>query len=93
MNQELVRKFRAYQAKEETFRKARQDRDFAKTQLTMAIRVVMQSNGLRRGDIFKRLRGWTYEKIGNVLHLHQGLKSEAEWIELINAVSEPKNKK
>jgi hypothetical protein len=50
----------------------------------------MQANGLRRGDIFRRLTNWTYEKIGNVLHLHQGLRSEAEWMELINAVSRPK---
>lgn len=90
MNQDLLQKFKAYQAEEKALTKARQDRDFAKVHLTKAIHTVMQANGLRRGDIFRRLTNWTYEKIGNVLHLHQGLRSEAEWMELINAVSRPK---
>jgi len=93
MNQELLQKFRQYQDEEKSLIKARQSRDSAKVQLTETIRVVMVANKLRRGDIFQRLKGWTYEKIGNVLHLHQGLRSEAEWLDLINAVSEPKNKK
>jgi hypothetical protein len=93
MNQDLLEKFRQYQDEERALRRARQYRDSAKVQLTEAIHAVMRANGLNRRDVFKRLKLMTYVQIGNVLHLGQGLKSEAEWLELINAVSEPKNKK
>jgi hypothetical protein len=93
MNKDLLKDFKHYQDQEKALIKARQYRDSAKVQLTKAIHAVMRANGLNRRDVFKRLNLMTYVQIGNVLHLHQGLKSEAEWIELINAVSEPKNKK
>ncbi len=92
MNKDLLKDFKHYQAKEKALSKARQDRDSAKVQLTKAIHVVMRANGLNRRDVFKRLKIMTYVQIGNVLHLGQGLRSEAEWIELINAVSEPNKK-
>ena len=90
MNKDLLKKFRHYQAKEKGLRKAREDRDSSRLQLIKAIHVVMKANGLNRRDVFKRLKLMTYVQIGNVLHLGQGLRSEAEWMELINAVSEPK---
>jgi len=93
MNKELLKDFKHYQAKEKGLRKAREDRDSSRLQLTKAIHALMRANGLNRRDVFKRLKLMTYVQIGNVLHLSQGLRSEAEWIELIKAVSEPKNKK
>jgi len=90
MNQDLLQRFKDYQACEKALIKARQDRDFTKLVLIKAIHVVMKANGLNRRDVFKRLKLMTYVQIGNVLHLGQGLRSEAEWMELINAVSEPK---
>jgi hypothetical protein len=92
MNKDLLKDFKHYQAKERALFKARQDRDSSRLQLTKDIHALMRANGLNRRDVFKRLKLMTYVQIGNVLHLSQGLPSEAEWIELIKAVSEPKNK-
>jgi hypothetical protein len=93
MNKELLKKFRHYQAKEKGLRKARQDRDSSRLQLSENIHALMRENGLSRRDVFNRLNLITYVQIGNVLHLSQSLPSEKAWLELMKAVSEPKNKK
>jgi len=91
MKRQLISKLRKYQAKEKAVLDAKKSRDESKLQLIKAIHDSMRKNNLKRGDVFRMLTGWSYEKIGNVLHLKQGLRLEKEWIELINSVSNKSN--
>jgi predicted GH43/DUF377 family glycosyl hydrolase len=87
MKSALIKSLRKLQRSETALVQAREDRNAARVDLTTAIYDAMKANRINRGHVRQRLPGWSSEKIGNILHLHQGVKTEAEWLQLIEAVA------
>jgi hypothetical protein len=87
MKTNLIKHLRKLQRTEAALAKAKEIRNAARVDLTVAIYDAMKANKLRRSHILKKLQGWSSDKVGNIIHLHQGLRTEAEWLQLIDAVS------